>query len=75
MKINGQCSETCTGVSQFYLSFIVGYIDVVPLLLHYFIALIAQQNHLILIVYYLLNFLAQGFSLILLKRNGLFFSY
>ena len=75
MKINGQCSETCTGVSQFYLSLIVGYIDGVPLLkLHCFTAL-AQQNHLILIVYYLLHFLAQGLSLILLKRNGLFFSY
>ena len=54
-------SETCTEVSQFCLSLIVGYIDGVPLLK--------------LIVYYLLHFLAQGLSLILLKRNGLFFSY
>ena len=73
MKI-GQCSETWTGVSQFYFSLIVGSIDGVRLLLHYFTVL-AQQNHLILIVYYLLNFLAQGLSLVLLKRNGLFFSY
>ena len=63
------------GVSQFFLSFIVGYIDGVPLFLHYFTALISQQNHLMLTVYYLLNFLAQGLSLISLKRNGLFFSY